>query len=95
MILKKIMSGPRSENGVTFLGTLSQLERGLKAKSMGLSKVRAIVLDLIGVDSILFDQAVSEIFYFKDDVGASLIKIFVGNPDVSIQWPRLAQRGQY
>ena len=39
----------------------------------------------IGVDSTLLDPAVPEIFYFKHDVGASLIKILIGNPDVSMQ----------
>ena len=49
---------------------------------MGIFKIRPIELDYIGVDSILFDPAVSEIFYFKHDVVASLIIIFIGNPDV-------------
>ena len=38
---------------------------------MGVSKVKRIVLDWIGVDSILFDSAVPEIFYFQHYVGAS------------------------
>ena len=36
-------------------------------------------------DSILFDSAFPEIFYFKDNEGASLIIIFIGNPALSIQ----------
>ena len=48
---------------------------------MGLSKVRPIVLDQTGVESIYPDQAVSEIIYFKHDVGASLIIAFIRNPD--------------
>ena len=51
---------------------------------MEISKVRPIVLGWIGVNSILLGPAVSEIFYFKHDVGASPIIIFIGNPDVSI-----------
>ena len=50
--------------------------------TMEVFKNWAIVLDQIVVDSILLDPAVSEIFCFKHDVGASLIIIFVGNPDV-------------
>ena len=46
--------------------------RELNAKSMGLSEVRAIVLDQIDVDSILLDPAVSEPFYLKHDVVVSL-----------------------
>ena len=42
----------------------------------------AIVLHKIGVDFILLEPVVSEIFYFKHDVGASLIIIFICNPDV-------------
>ena len=38
---------------------------------MGVFNVRQIVLDYIGIDSILFDLIVSEIFYFKHNVGAS------------------------
>ena len=54
-----------------------------EGKSVGVSKVRPIVLYWIGVDSILFDPVVPEIFYFKHDVRASLIIIFIGNSDVS------------
>ena len=50
---------------------MNQLKRGLKAKSMGVFKVRPIAYDQIGVDSILFNPAVPEIFYFKHDVRAS------------------------
>ena len=49
---------------------------------MGLTKVRPILLNCLGVDFILLDPAVPEIFYFKHDVGTSLIIIFIGNPDV-------------
>ena len=42
----------------------------------------AFVLEYIGVDSIILDQAVQEIFYFKHDVDASLIIVFIHNPDV-------------
>ena len=59
--------------------------KGTEAKSMKLSKNRAIVLYWIGIDSILLDLAVPDIFCFKHHVGASLIIIFIGNPDVSIQ----------
>ena len=40
---------------------------------------------LIGIDFILLDPTVPEIFYFKHDVGASLIKIFTGYLNVSMQ----------
>ena len=56
--------------------------KGQKAKSKGIFKVRAIVLNYIGVGSILLDPAVPEIFYFKHDIAASLIIFFIGNPDV-------------
>ena len=46
---------------------------------MAVSKVTAIVLNKIGVDSILLDPAVSEIFYFKHDAEASKILMFIGN----------------
>ena len=58
------------------------LKRRLNAKSMGEFTVKQIVLDYIGIDSILFDPAVSDIFYFKHDAGASSVIIFIGNPDV-------------
>ena len=45
-------------------------------------EVRAIGLHEIGANSIFLDPAVPEIFYFKHDVEASLIVIFIGNPDV-------------
>ena len=45
---------------------------GLQAKSMGLSKVRLIFIDWIGVDSIL-NGAVPEIFFFQHDEEASLV----------------------
>ena len=40
------------------------------------------MLDQIGADSILLDPAVSKIFYFKHDVEAYLISIFIGNSAV-------------
>ena len=49
---------------------------------MGVFNIRQIVLDYIVIDTTLFDPAVSEIFYFKHDVGASNNTIFIGNPDV-------------
>ena len=49
---------------------------------MGVSKVMATALDYIGIDFILLDPAVPEILYFKHDLGASLIIIFIGNPHV-------------
>ena len=52
---------------------------------MGIFKVGRIALDYIGVDSILFDRAIPEIFYFKYDVDASDhsdVLVFIGNPDV-------------
>ena len=51
--------------------------------TMGVSKVRAVILDKIGVDSILLDPAVPEIFYFKHHVGASPIIILVGSPNAN------------
>ena len=49
--------------------------------------VRPIAEHYIDVDSILFDPAASEIFYFKHDVGASNVIIFIGSPDVnSLKW---------
>ena len=48
------------------------------------SNIRAVVSEirLHGVNFILLDQAVPEIFYFKHDIGDSIIIIFIGNPDV-------------
>ena len=50
-----------------------QLKRGLKAKSMGYLKLGQLhkTRYLIGIDSILLDPSVPEIFYFKHNVGAS------------------------
>ena len=62
----------------------NMLERGLKAKSIGISKVRAIVLDWISVDSILFDRVVAEIFFFKPRRGFPNYN-FIDNPDVLAQ----------
>ena len=45
---------------------------------MGISKLRAIVLDQIGVNSILLNPAASRIFHFKHNVEAFLIIIFIG-----------------
>ena len=47
---------------------------------MEVSKVREIVLDWIGVDSILSDPAASEIYYFKHDLGAPLTLILIWQP---------------
>ena len=68
---------------------MKKLKRGLKAKLMGVSKVRPIALDEISVDCILFDPSVAEIFYFKYDVGDStvilyILIIFTGNPVVNM-----------
>ena len=52
------------------------LKQQSKAKSMGVSKVRSIISDEIGVDSILFDPSIAEIFYFKHEVGASRVMNF-------------------
>ena len=49
---------------------------------MAVFKVRPITNDYIGADTIFFDPAVSEIFYFKHDVEVSIVIIFIGNPDV-------------
>ena len=49
----------------------STFKRRLKAKSMGIFKVKRIVFDVFGVDFIHIDPAVPEISYFKHDVGAS------------------------
>ena len=48
------------------------------------SNIRAVVSEirLHGVNFILLDPAVPEIFYFKHDIGDSIIIIFIGNPDV-------------
>ena len=48
----------------------------LKEKTNGMSRVREILLDYVGVDSLFLGPAVPEIFYFKHDVGASPIIIF-------------------
>ena len=61
---------------------MATLKRGLKTKSMGVSKVTPIAQDWIKVDSILLDPAVPEIFHFKHDVDASNVIIFIGNADV-------------
>ena len=49
---------------------------------MEVFEVWTIVINLIGVDSMILDPAVPKIFYFKHDVGASLIIVFIGNLDV-------------
>ena len=49
---------------------------------MGVAKVRAIILDLIGVDSILLDPAIPEVLYFKHDSFVSQIIIFIGSSGV-------------
>ena len=49
---------------------------------MEVSQVRTTVLNYISVDPIFLDLAVSEIFYFKHDLRAFLIIIFIGNPDI-------------
>ena len=51
-----------------------------KAKLMGISKARVVVLDQISVDS----NRSRDIFYFKLDVGTSQIMIYIANPDVSM-----------
>ena len=57
-----------------------KLKRGLKAKSMGVLKAKQIVLDQIGIDSHLFDPAVSE---SKHDLGAFNVLIFIVNADIN------------
>ena len=49
---------------------VTEIKKGLKANQwdLGLFRVRAIILDLIGVDSNMLDSVVSEIFYFKDNI---------------------------
>ena len=47
--------------------SFSNLNQNNKVKINGISKVRPIAWDCIGIDSILFDRAVPEIFYFKHD----------------------------
>ena len=52
---------------------------------MWVFEVKRIVVNYIRVDSILFDPAVSKIFYFKHLVGASGVinfNNFIGDPDV-------------
>ena len=61
------------------------LQRDVKAKSMGVSKVRVIALDSIDVDFMLVGPATLEIFCSKHDVGTLLIITFIGNSDVSMQ----------
>ena len=61
--------------------TTKLIKQGLKTKSIEISKVRSIVQDLIGIDTTLFDLAIPEIFYFKHDVEASNIIIFIGIPN--------------
>ena len=51
---------------------------------MRLFDVRRIILDQISIDSIFYDPAISEIFYFKHNVEASNVIVFIGNPDVDI-----------
>ena len=65
------------------LAEILVLKRGLKAKSMAVSKVTAKLEQsyYVGVVSILLNPIVLEIFYLKHDVGTSLI-IFIGNPDI-------------
>ena len=58
------------------------IKQGLNAKLTLVSEVMLIVLDEVGIDPILLDPAVLEIFYFKHDERASLIIIFIGNPDI-------------
>ena len=57
--------------------SLFATKRRLKAKATRVFKIRPIVLNYIGVDSILLDPAVPQIFYFKHDVGASIIIILL------------------
>ena len=38
----------------------------------------------MGVDFVILDPAVPEIFYFKHDVRTALIIVLIGNPDVDI-----------
>ena len=47
-------------------------------------EVNLFAFDEIGVDSILFDLTVPEIFYFKHDVVATNVIVFIGSPDVDI-----------
>ena len=59
-----------------------KFKRGRKEIQRGYFKVRTNVLEYVGADSILFDQAVPEIFFFKHDVGSSQTIICIGNPNV-------------
>ena len=59
-----------------------RVKRELNANQWGYLKLRRIVLDSIGVESIRYDPAVPEIFHFKHNVGASNVIIFIDNPDV-------------
>ena len=58
------------------------LKRRLQAKSTQVIKVRAILLDWIGVDFIHLGLAVLEIIYFKHNIRASPIITFDCYPDV-------------
>ena len=49
---------------------------------LGQSKVRVIVLDWKGVDWIILDPPIPEIFYSSNHVGTSVIMLIIGNPDV-------------
>ena len=65
------------KGNITFLS-----KKDCRHSQWGTYKVREIVLDEIGVDSILLKQACLEKFYFNHDVGVSIMLIFIANPDV-------------
>ena len=52
-----------------------EVKRGLKAKSIGVCKVTAVVL---------FPYPAVPGIFFKHDAGGSLTLIFIGNPDFSM-----------
>ena len=56
------------------------IKRGLKAKSKGYLKLGQLYC--ISIDSILLDETAPEIFYCKYNIEASMILIFISNPDV-------------
>ena len=53
---------------------------------MEVCKVKSFAVGYIDIDSILLEPAVSETFYFKNDAGASVIIIFIGSPNVLMQY---------
>ena len=69
---------PQNQRKVYQIVEEKTFKKGLKAKSLE-------IFEAIGLTLILLNPAVSEIFYFKHDVGPLIetsVIIFIGNPDV-------------